>query len=87
MADERRNPTEGRAVPAGEPGPVIARLTLFAHGNDFERANVQNFEAQCDEIKSAKNRPGYERRLKTRREARVVLQALLVEFQGPGKGR
>lgn len=57
------------------------------HGNDFERANVQNFEVWCDEIKSAKNRPGSERRLKTGREARVVLQALLVEFQGPVMGR
>lgn len=57
------------------------------HGNDFEGANLQNFEARCDEIKSSKNRPGSERRLKTGREARVILQALLVEFQGPGKGR
>lgn len=48
---------------------------------------MQNFEVWCDEIKSAKNRPGSERRLKTGREARVVLQALLVEFQDPGMGR
>lgn len=63
--------------------------TLFVHGNDFEPANVQNFEVRYGKIKSAKNRSEYESQAKTRSggKQRVVLQALLIEFQGPKKGR
>ena len=63
--------------------------TLFVRGNDFEPANAQNFEVRYDKIKSAKNRSECESQAKTWREGelRVVLQTLLIEFQGPEKGR
>lgn len=64
-------------------------LVLFVRGNDFELANVQNFEVWYDKIKLAKNRSEYESQAKTQSggwELRVVLQALLIEFQGPERG-
>lgn len=62
---------------------------LFVRGNNSEPANKHSFEVCYNKIKLAKNRSEYERRAKigSGGEPRVVLQALLIEFQGPKKGR
>jgi len=88
---KEETPSEGRAVLAAPRSRIAPPMspTLFVRGNDFETGNVRNLEVRYEEIKSAKNRSEYESQAKNsgRGELGVVLQALLIEFQGPEKGR